>query len=127
MMNGMPQPAFYMLMCSVERPPSFPKPSCIKPESRELFNYLGQKLMSKGIIGTCVPVQTGCQNRCSMGPVMLVEPGHHMYVGLTPEKIDRIIDEHIMEGNPVEEYLIPAEMWGDAISPKEMQKMAGIA
>ena len=123
----MPQPAFYLFMCSVERPPSFPRPSCIKPESRDLFQYLGQKLMTKGIINTVVPVQSGCMNRCGQGPVLMVEPGHHMYVGLTKEKIDRIVDEHILEGKPVEEYLIPSEAWGNPISPKEMQKMAGVS
>jgi (2Fe-2S) ferredoxin len=60
-----------------------------------------------------------------MGPVMLVEPGHHMYVGLDKEKIDKIVDEHIIGGNPVEEYIIPDSMWGDAISPADMMKMSG--
>ena len=56
---------------------------------------------------------------------MLVEPGHYMYVELTKEKIDRIIDEHIIGGKPVEEYLIDEEYWDKAISPMEAMKMAG--
>jgi len=122
----MPQPAFYMFMCSVERPPQFPKPSCINAATRDLFQYAAQKLMEKGVMNTVQPVQTGCLNRCAQGPVMLVEPGHHMYAGLNKEKIDRIIDEHILGGNAVEDLLIPSEMWGDAISPEDMQKMAGV-
>ena len=125
-MSGMPQPAFYMFMCAVERPPQFPKPSCINPQTRDLFQYLGSKLMEKGIINTVVPVQTGCLNRCSQGPVLMVEPGHHVYTGLDKAKIDRIIDEHILGGNVVSEYLIDELAWGDAISPAEMQKMAGV-
>jgi ribosomal 50S subunit-recycling heat shock protein/(2Fe-2S) ferredoxin len=46
----------------------------------------------KGIIATATPIQTSCLNRCQQGPVILVEPVHTMYVGLTKEKIDRIID-----------------------------------
>jgi len=127
MMQGMPQPAFYMMMCSVERPPSFPRPSCINEARRDLFQYMGQQLMSKGIVQTVVPVQTGCLNRCNMGPVLLVEPGHTMYVGLDKEKIDRIIDEHILGGKVVDELTIPAEAWGEAITPEKMRQMSGMA
>jgi len=121
-----PRPAFYIFMCSVERPPNFPKPSCVNDNTRDLFNYLASKVMQKGIINTVVPVQTGCLNRCSFGPVMVVEPGNYMYVRLDKEKIDRIIDEHIIEGNPVEEYLIDKDAWSEPITPKEAMKMAGV-
>ena len=100
-----------------------PKPSCVSqnnPESQQLFMYLAQSLMQKGIISTVQPIQTGCLNRCQQGPVMLVEPGHTMYVGLTKEKIDRIIDEHIIGGKVVEEYVIAPEMWGEPIEPKTL-------
>jgi len=125
---GIPQPAFYIFKCEQSAPPGFPKPSCVSqndPESAQLFQYLAQKLMEKGIIGTVQPVRTGCLNRCQQGPVMLVEPGHYMYIGLNKEKINRIIDEHIIGGSPVKEYLIPEEYWDKAISPEDMMKMSG--
>lgn len=117
MVNGIPQPAFYIFKCQQSAPPGMPKPSCVKadnPESQQLFQHLAQTLMQKGIIATVSPIQTGCLNRCQQGPVMLVEPGHTMYVGLTKDKIDRIIDEHIIGGKPVEEYIIPEEFWSEA-------------
>ncbi|MDM5272459.1 (2Fe-2S) ferredoxin domain-containing protein [Sulfurovum sp. zt1-1] len=120
MMPGIPQPAFYMFKCQQSAPPGMPKPSCVKqndPESQQLFQHLAQTLMQKGIIATVQPIQTGCLNRCQQGPVMLVEPGHTMYVGLTKEKIERIIDEHIIGGNVVSEYVIDEAMWGEPISP----------
>jgi (2Fe-2S) ferredoxin len=123
MVNGIPQPAFYIFKCQQSAPPGMPKPSCVKAndvESQQLFQHLAQTLMQKGIIGTVSPIQTGCLNRCQQGPVMLVEPGHTMYVGLTKEKIDRIIDEHILGGKVVEEYVIPSEVWGDPIAPSSL-------
>ena len=125
MVNGIPQPAFYIFKCQQSAPPGMPKPSCVKaddPESQQLFQHLAQTLMQKGIIGTVTPIQTGCLNRCQQGPVMLVEPGHTMYVGLTKDKISRIIDEHIIGGNVVEEYVIPAEVWGEPIAPASMAR-----
>ena len=76
-------------------------------------------------MGTVQPIQTSCLNRCNVGPIMLVEPGHFLYVGLTKEKVDRIIDEHILGGNVVAEYLIPNEFWDDAITPADMMSQMG--
>lgn len=122
---GIPQPAFYIFKCEQSAPPGMPKPSCVNPQTQDLFQHLAQTLMQKGIIGTVQPVRTGCLNRCNAGPVMLVEPGHTMYVGLTKEKIDRIIDEHIIGGTPVEEYIISDELWDAPISPEAMQAQMG--
>jgi len=125
MMGAMPQPAYYLFKCQQSAPPGMPKPSCVNqndPESQELFGYLAQQLMTKGIMGTVQPIQTSCLGRCQQGPVMLVEPGHVMYVNLTKEKIDRIIDEHLIGGKVVEEYVIPEEFWGEPIPPKEMAR-----
>ena len=124
-MPGVPQPAFYIFKCQQSAPPGMPKPSCVSqndPESAQLFQHLAQSLMMKGIIGNVQPVQTGCLGRCQEGPVMLVEPGHTMYVALTKEKIDRIIDEHIIGGNVVNEYVIADEMWGEAVPTSEMAR-----
>ena len=125
MIGSIPQPAFYIFKCQQSAPPGMPKPSCVSqndPESQQLFQYLAQSLMMKGIIGTVQPVQTVCLNRWQQGPVMLVEPGHTMYVGLTKEKIDRIIEEHIIGGNVVKEYVIAEEMWGEPTLPASIAR-----
>lgn len=123
---GIPQPAFYIFKCEQSSPPGMPKPSCVSNDNRDIFQYLAQKLMEKGLIATVQPVRTGCMNRCSYGPVMLVEPGHIMYAGMTKEKIDRVIEEHIIGGNVVEEFVISKEAWDDPITPAQMMKMGGV-
>jgi len=122
---GLPQPAFYIFKCEQSAPPGMPKPSCVSPQTQDLFQHLAQTLMQKGIIGTVQPIRTGCLNRCNAGPVMLVEPGHTMYAGLDKEKISRIIDEHIIGGTPVKEYMITDELWDDPITPQDMMKQMG--
>jgi len=124
-MMGIPQPAFYIFKCQQSAPPGMPKPSCVSqnnPESQELMQHLSQTLMQKGIIGNVQPIQSSCLGRCQQGPVMMVEPGHVMYVGLTKEKITRIIEEHIIGGNVVEEYVIPEQMWGEPVPPSQMAR-----
>ena len=46
---------------------------------------------------------------------MLVEPGHFMYLSLSTEKMNEIMNEHILGGNPVERYLIPSQFWGEKL------------
>jgi len=115
-MPQIPQPTFYIFKCEQSAPPGMPKPSCVTEQSRDLFNHMTQALMSKGLMGPVQPIRTSCLGRCQMGPVMLVEPGHHMYVQLTKEKIDRIVEEHIVGGNPINEYIIPEQFWGEPLS-----------
>jgi (2Fe-2S) ferredoxin len=56
---------------------------------------------------------------------MLVEPGHVMYSGLTKEKIEEIIEKHIIGGEVVKEYVIPEELWDAPITPADMMKQMG--
>ena len=122
---GIPQPAFYIFKCEQSAPPGMPKPSCVTPDSEGLFQYAAKKLMMEGVMMTAPIIRTSCMNRCAQGPIMLIEPGHTMYVGLTEEKIDRIIAEHIIGGKVVEEYVIAEEFWDAPMSPADARKMMG--
>ena len=122
---GIPQPAFYIFKCEQSAPPGMPKPSCVTETNKGLYQYTAQKLMMEGVMMTAPIVRTSCMNRCAQGPVMLVEPGHTMYVDLTEEKIDRIIAEHIVGGKVVEEYVIAEEFWDAPMSPADARKMMG--
>ena len=122
---GIPQPAFYIFKCEQSAPPGMPKPSCVTPDSEGLFQYAAKKLMMEGVMMTAPIIRTSCMNRCAQGPIMLIEPGHTMYVGLTEERIDRIITEHIIGGKVVEEYVIAEEFWDAPMSPEAARKMMG--
>lgn len=122
---GIPQPAFYIFKCEQSAPPGMPKPSCVTPDSEGLFQYAAKKLMMEGVMMTAPIIRTSCMNRCAQGPIMLIEPGHTMYVGLTEERIDRIITEHIIGGKVVEEYVIAEEFWDAPMTPEAARKMMG--
>ena len=53
--------------------------------------------------------QMGCAGNCELEPVVDVYlPGKDKvtYVHMTPEKVARVMDEHIEKGQPVAEYMI---------------------
>ena len=55
--------------------------------------------------------QTGCIGMCRLEPMVDVQiPGQDKvtYVHMTPEKVARVVAEHIVNGRPVEEYTIGA-------------------
>lgn len=55
--------------------------------------------------------QTGCIGMCRLEPIVEVfVPGKEKvtYVHMTPDKVSRIVAEHIVNGRPVDEYTIGA-------------------
>lgn len=46
-----------------------------------------------------------CFGVCTAGPTALVLPGGTWYSGVTPEVLDRILDEHVAGGEPVSEHV----------------------
>ena len=55
--------------------------------------------------------QTGCIGMCRLEPMVdVIVPGQEKvtYVKVKPEMVGRIVAEHIVNGRPVEEYLIGA-------------------
>jgi len=49
--------------------------------------------------------KAACFRICSGGPWLLIYPEGAWYGGITPERIDRIIDEHLGAGHPIAEWL----------------------
>ena len=55
--------------------------------------------------------QTGCVGMCRLEPMVdVILPGQEKvtYVHMSPEKVGRVVAEHIVNGRPVEEYTIGA-------------------
>ena len=60
-----------------------------------------------------VVTQAGCLGMCKLEPIVEVfQPGKEKvtYVKMTPEKVSRIVTEHLVNGSPVTEYTVGAYM-----------------
>jgi len=50
-------------------------------------------------------VETGCNGFCAMGPIMVVQPGDIFYQKIAPDDITQIVEDHLINGKPVEKLL----------------------
>ncbi len=56
--------------------------------------------------GVVLRTKADCLRVCADGPVLLIWPEGITYGGVTPERIERIVREHIVGGVPVEEWIL---------------------
>ncbi len=77
-------------------------------ESQALFERLGEKFKAAGIDKGELRVKrtrAHCFATCKGGPVMCVQPDGIWYYNVTDANMDRIIREHLVGGEPVEELI----------------------
>jgi len=83
---------------------------CTSNHSWEIMEELNKLIDAAGKKDEIEIIQTGCQGLCAKGPIMVVHPGNIFYQEVKPDMVDRIFEEHILRGKPVEEYLMVEEL-----------------
>jgi (2Fe-2S) ferredoxin len=84
-------------------------PSCCTPETglaawETLKKALKDENLSVGP-NACYRTKVGCLRICVEGPTMVVYPEGTWYHGMTAERIPRLVQQHLVEGKPVEEWV----------------------
>ncbi|MBR4313995.1 MAG: NADH-quinone oxidoreductase subunit NuoF [Lachnospiraceae bacterium] len=72
-----------------------------------------EKLKNRKALDKITIVTTGCHGLCALGPIMQVYPEGIFYTGVKPEDVERIVDEHILGGNPVKDLVYSETIKGD--------------
>ncbi len=84
-------------------------PRCTEEgESESLFQMLGEKFREAGINKGDLRVKrtrTHCFATCKSGPVLSIQPDGIWYYNVTEKNLDRIINEHLVGGVPVEDLI----------------------
>ena len=78
---------------------------CTSSGSMKIADELENQLKAKGIDNEVFVVRTGCFGLCERGPIMIVYPEGSFYTHVKMEMIDRIVEEHLIGGKPVKEFL----------------------
>jgi len=56
--------------------------------------------------GLVLRSKADCLRICAAGPVLLIWPDGLVYGGVTPERLERIVHEHVLGGTPIEAWIV---------------------
>lgn len=76
--------------------------------ARPVLNKLVDEVAKRNLANVSV-TQTGCIGMCQYEPIVeVMEPGKEKvtYVKVTPEKAEKIVVDHLVNGNPVAEFTV---------------------
>jgi len=95
--------------------------ACISAGEESVKQALEKEIEKYALNDVVRVVETGCMGACSLGPLMVIYPEGVFYQKLTPQAARKIVEEHILKGRIVKEYLY--KMPTGEVIPEAVEKL----
>ncbi len=104
---GDPAPYYqaHVFCCVNERPAGHPRGCCKEKGAEKLRNYMKARAKELGLAEVRIN-QSGCLDRCELGPTVVIYPEGVWYSCQTIEDAEEILQRHLVEGRRVERLLL---------------------
>jgi len=89
---------------------------CISSGCQKIVDAMHEELKKHGKDEKVQIIKTGCFGLCALGPIVIVYPEESFYSMVTPECVGKIVEGHLVGGNPVKELLYEETVKGDEIT-----------
>ncbi len=96
----------HIFVCTSCRMNGQQKGLCYSKNSVDIVQRLIEAIEDLDLSGEVMITNTGCFGICSQGPIMVVYPEGVWYGAVSEDDIDKIVEQHIINGLPVEELRI---------------------
>ena len=107
---GLSHCARHIFLCADQTEPK----CCAKEKGLESWEFLKKRLKElnlPGVTPVILRTKANCLRVCIDGPIAVVYPEGVWYRGCSPTVLERIIQEHLMKGNIVEEFAFAANRY----------------
>lgn len=104
--RSMVQIKYHVFICTSCRVNGQQKGLCYSKDSVDIVQKFMEAIEDYDLSGEVMVTNTGCFGICDKGPVAVIYPEGVWYGGLTEDSVRKIVEQHMLQGIPVEEYII---------------------